>query len=71
MISSVVSLDKLIYNDDISINKSKIKPSLYSRDYAKACNEWRGLHDQAPGQWATQLQRKVAAVACVWGQCTV
>ena len=40
----------------------QIKPSLYSRHYAEACNEWR---DPSPrhNAWATQLRRNVAAVA--------
>ena len=40
----------------------KIKPSLYSRYYAEACNEWRDPSPQLSA-WATQLRRSVAAVA--------
>ena len=38
----------------------KIKSSLYSRDYAEACNEWRGLIPRL-NAWATQLRKNVAS----------
>ena len=46
----------------------KIKSSLYSPYYAKACNE---LWGPAPrlSAWATQLRRNVATVASRWRHC--
>ena len=46
----------------------QIKSSLYSRYYAKACNEWRGPYPQLSA-WTTQLRRNVAAVANRWRHC--
>ena len=48
--------------------KIKIKSSLYSLEYAEACNEWRGPSPRLSA-WATQLRRNVAAVASRWRHC--
>ena len=46
----------------------EIKSSLYSRYYSKECNEWRSPSLRLSA-WATQLQRKVAAVTSRWRFC--
>ena len=51
-----------------SAHMLQIKFSLYSRYYAEACNEWRGLSPPRSA-WATQLRRNVAAVASRWRHC--
>ena len=48
--------------------KNQIKSSLYSLEYAEACNEWRGPSPRLSA-WATQLRRNVAAVASRWRHC--
>ena len=46
----------------------KIKSSLISCYYAKACNEWLGPSLRL-GAWITQLKRNVAAVLSHWRHC--
>ena len=48
--------------------KIKIKSSLYSPHYAKACNELWGPSPRFSA-WATQLQRNVATMASRWRHC--
>ena len=43
----------------------KIEPSLYSRYYAKACNEWWGPSPRL-STWTTQLRRNVAEETSRW-----
>ena len=49
----------------------KIKSSLYSPNYAEACNEFAGpnLRGLAPGLHTTQLRKNVATVASRWRHC--
>ena len=47
---------------------NQIKSSLYSRYYAKACNELRGPSPRLSA-WATQLRRNVATMANRWRHC--
>ena len=47
---------------------AEIKPSLHSRYYTEACNEWRDPSPQLSA-WTTQLRRNVAAVASRWRLC--
>ena len=68
-------IQKLFLGELLRINKCflavlchQIKFSLYSRYYAKACNEWRGPSPHLSA-WATQLRRNVAAVASRWRPC--
>ena len=49
-------------------NNRKIKSSLYSRYYAKACNPRRGPSPRL-SVWAPQLRRNVAVVASRWRHC--
>ena len=46
----------------------QIKSSLYSPNYAEACNELRGPSPRLSA-WATQLRRNVATVASRWRHC--
>ena len=54
----------------IWFNFLKIKSSLYSRYYVKACNDWRGPTTRL-SVWATQLRRNVAAVASRQRHCPI
>ena len=62
-----------IINEKITIlvdsQAAILKPSLYSRYYAEACNEWRGPSPRLSAR-ATQLRRNVAMVASRWRHCT-
>ena len=51
---------------DYSLQKSKIKSSLYSPYYAEACDEWRGPFPRLSA-WA--IRRNVATVASRWQHC--
>ena len=48
--------------------KKKKKALLYSRYYAKACDEWQGPYPRLSA-WATQLRRTFAAVVSGWRHC--
>ena len=50
------------------VSKKKIKSSLYSPYYAKACNEVRGPSPRLSA-WATQIQKNIATVASDWRHC--
>ena len=59
------SLCMLLANQRNLNYQLKIKSSLYSRCYAKACNEWRGPSPRLSA-WATEFLRNIAAVASRW-----
>ena len=50
--------------------ENQIKPSLYSRYYAEACNEWPGPPPRH-GAGATQLRRDGVAAASRWRYCVL
>ena len=60
--------DVYLTADSVHRFKNQIKSSLYSLEYAEACNEWRGPSPRLSA-WATQLRRNVAAVASRWRHC--
>ena len=49
-------------------SNQKIKSSLYSRYYAEACNEWRGLSPRI-GAWATIPKKRRKGEASRWRHC--
>ena len=51
-----------------AIFQNQIKSSLYSPNYAEACNELRSPSTRLSA-WATQLRRIVATVASRWRHC--